>query len=132
MQQDNDPKHTSKICQNYLKMKEQEGVLVNMDWPAQSPDVNPIEKLWEEMARQMEEEGKPTSLSGLWGMVQNVWKNLDGKVLEKLVDRMPETCRAVIEAKGGAIDEKTDVRRARKWMANEAASQQPTRKVRNA
>ena len=79
----------------------------------------------------MEQQGKPTSLPGLWETVQNVWKNLDGKVLEKLVDRMPETCRAVIEAKGGAIDEKTDVCRARKLMANEAASQKAARKVRN-
>ena len=40
--QDNDPKHTSKLCKNYLKTKEDQGVLTVMDFPPQSPDLNPI------------------------------------------------------------------------------------------
>ena len=132
LNQDNDPKHTSKICQNYLKKSEQKGVLVNMNWPAQSPYLYLIKKLWEEMDRQMEQQRKPTRLPGLCEMVQNVWENLDGKVLEKLVDIMAETCRAVIETKGGAINENTHVHQTRNLITNEAASQKPTRKLRNA
>ena len=33
LQQDNDPKHTSKLCSSYLKSKEQKGVLSAMDFP---------------------------------------------------------------------------------------------------
>nr|XP_032528103.1 uncharacterized protein LOC116778268 [Danaus plexippus plexippus] len=50
-QQDNDPKHSSKLCRGYLDKKEAEGVLKNMVWPPQSPDLNPIElcgKSWTE------------------------------------------------------------------------------------
>ena len=36
LQQDNDPKHTSRLCQNYLQRKEQDGGLQIMEWPAVS------------------------------------------------------------------------------------------------
>ena len=35
-QQDNDPKHTSKLCKGYLTSKESDGVLHQMTWPPQS------------------------------------------------------------------------------------------------
>ena len=40
--QDNHPKHTSKLCKNYIKEQEDNGVLKNMTWPAQLTDLNPI------------------------------------------------------------------------------------------
>ena len=44
-QQDNDPKHTSRLCKGYLTKKESEGVLHQMTWPPQSPDLNTIEMI---------------------------------------------------------------------------------------
>uniref|UniRef100_A0AAZ3S4K8 Tc1-like transposase DDE domain-containing protein n=1 Tax=Oncorhynchus tshawytscha TaxID=74940 RepID=A0AAZ3S4K8_ONCTS len=59
-QQENDPKHTSRLCKGYLTKKESDGVLYQMTLPPQSPDLNPIEMFWDEMDRRVKE-NKPTS-----------------------------------------------------------------------
>jgi hypothetical protein len=57
--QDNDPKHTSRLCKGYLT-KDSDEVLHQMSWPPQSPDRNPIEMVWDEMDCRVKEK-QPTS-----------------------------------------------------------------------
>ena len=45
-QQDNNSKHPSRLCKDYLNRKESDGVLHQMTWPPLSPDLNPIEMVW--------------------------------------------------------------------------------------
>lgn len=104
-QQDNDPKHTSKLCMNYLRSKESKGVLKIMEWPPQSPDANPIEMLWEELDRKARELC-PTSESDMWKCLNTAWNQIRPLTLHKLVKRMPRICAAIVKSKGKHIDEK--------------------------
>ncbi len=103
-QQDNDPKHTSKLCKSYLERKQSAGIMSVMEWPPQSPDLNSIELLWEELDRDVRKKC-PTSVNHLWAILQEAWSNTSSQCLNKLTARMPRLCRAVIAANGGYFDE---------------------------
>ena len=90
---------------NYLRSKEEEGVLEIMDWPPQSPDINPIELLWEELDRQVKNM-RATNEQQLFDNLKMAWENLATEKLQKLVERLPRICAAIIKARGGHIDEK--------------------------
>ncbi|KAK6292566.1 hypothetical protein J4Q44_G00371500 [Coregonus suidteri] len=89
---DNDPKHTSRLCKGYLT-KERDGVLHQMTWPPQSPDLNPIEMVWDELDRRGKEK-QPTSAQHMWELFQDCWKAF----LMKLVEKMPSVCKAVMKS----------------------------------
>ena len=76
-----------------------------MTWPPQSPDLSPIELLWDEVDRQVQSK-KPTSIAELTSIVKDTWKEIAEDVLEKLLARMPLLCQAVIDAEGGYFNEK--------------------------
>ena len=104
-QQDpNDPKHTSELCKNYLGKKQSAGNLCVMEWPAQSPDLNLIELLWEQLNR-MASKKCPSSQSNLWVVLQEAWGEISSDYLNKLTARMPKVCKAVIAANGEFFDE---------------------------
>src|SRR4029434_2353074 len=54
-QQGNDPKHTSRLCKGYMTKKESDGVLGQMTWPPQSPNLKPVEMVWDELDRRVKE-----------------------------------------------------------------------------
>jgi hypothetical protein len=84
-QQDNDPKYISRLCKGYLT-KESDGVLHQMIWNPKSPNLNPIEMVWNELDRRVKEK-QPISAHHMW----------------ELQERMPRVCKAV-KAKGGYVE----------------------------
>ncbi|CAJ0965157.1 unnamed protein product [Ranitomeya imitator] len=61
--------NTSSLCKGYLT-KESDGVLRQMTWPPQSPDLSPIEMVWGELDRRVKAKG-PTSAKHLWELLQD-------------------------------------------------------------
>jgi hypothetical protein len=110
-QQDNDPKHTSKLLMGNMrklpdgrKMRlpgwfSLNGVRV-MKWPAYSPDINPIEHMWSMVKRKLSGRRFHTR-NELWLAVQQAWNAIEPEKVSKLVDSMPSRIRAVILARGG-------------------------------
>jgi DDE superfamily endonuclease/Transposase len=99
-QQDNDPKHTCRMAQTYFQDQE----YTVMKWPAQSPDLNPIEHLWNHLKRKLGEyERPPGGILELWERVQEEWEKIEPEVCQKLIESMPRRIAAVIKAKGSYI-----------------------------
>ena len=94
--QANDPKNKSKIVMKYLK----DNNIQLLDWPPQSPDLNPIEHLWDVLKGNVPEYAKESTLD-LKVAVAQKWEATPKEMLLKLVHLMPRRLKAVIQAKGG-------------------------------
>lgn len=97
---DNDPKHTAISVTNYLKRKVEKGEIKVLSWPSQSPDLNPIENLWN-IVKMQRKKFKATSKDDLFSKIQRIWRELPINTLTKLVESIPTRIQAVIAAKGG-------------------------------
>ena len=96
-QQDNDPKHKSKLVMDWL-----ESNVPNMlRTPPQSPDVNPIEHLWDHL-EQRTRKHNITSKESLKAILEDEWRKILEEVTKNLVDSMPRRLDAVLKSKGYA------------------------------
>ena len=97
-QQDNDPKHKSKLATQWF----QDNDVEVMFWPAQSPDLNPIEHLWSHLKQELATyEEAPKGIGDLWERVTEIWNRIPVSVCTKLIQSMPDRVAEVLRAKGG-------------------------------
>ncbi len=94
-QQDLAPAHTAKSTTSWLN-DHSVGVL---DWPANSPDLNPIENLWGIVKRKMRNK-RPKNADELKATVKEPWASIPPQQCHKLITSMPRRIEAVIKAKG--------------------------------
>lgn len=106
--QDGAPCHKTEEVMSFLA---EEGLQV-MHWPAQSPDLNPIENVWHILKVKFHERftdlrcslsKSQSALEKYDEILEDVWAEIDPNALSNLIHSMPSRVRAVIEAKGGAI-----------------------------
>ena len=95
--QDNDPKHKAKSVMEWLKLQEF-SLLV---WPAQSPDLNPIENIWSNVKQKLARyDHPPTSMAELWERASSIFNNISEDECSTLIESMPRRMAAVIKSKG--------------------------------
>lgn len=94
-QQDNDPKHTAEIVRLWIVYHTPH----TLKTPPQSPDLNPIEHLWDELGRRMRQHSI-TSKTQLKERLLQEWQNIGLEVTEKLVNSMRNRLKEVIHQKG--------------------------------
>jgi transposase len=98
LMQDGAPPHSSKYTKNW---QEEHGILA-MCWPPQSPDLNPIENLWQQLKIALEKRSpRAVTKADLLIALQEEWAILREKnVLGVLIKSMPKCVKMVIDSNG--------------------------------
>ena len=97
-QQDNARPHTARVMAGFL---ERNHVDV-LPWPAYSPDLSPIEHLWDQLGRRIaRRDPRPGNRDQLVAALQEEWANIPQDNIRRLVRSMRRRCTACINARGG-------------------------------
>uniref|UniRef100_A0AAR2LJV0 Transposase n=1 Tax=Pygocentrus nattereri TaxID=42514 RepID=A0AAR2LJV0_PYGNA len=96
LQQDNDPKHTSKSTTEWLKKNK----MKTLEWPSQSPDLNPIEMLWYDLKKAVHAR-KPSNVTELEQFCKDEWAKIPPERCKRLIASYRKCLVAVVAAKGG-------------------------------
>ena len=97
-QHDNARPHSARHTTQFLN---QNGVHV-LPWPSMSPDMNPIEHLWDELDRRVRGRPEaPTTRQELFNALQVEWDAMPQQLIRRLVDSMPRRCQELVAANGG-------------------------------
>ncbi|GFT72618.1 DDE_3 domain-containing protein [Trichonephila clavipes] len=80
-------------------------VLERMEWPARSPDLNPIEHLWDYLGREVAAlNPPPRSLHELKQGLLCVWSSLPIPVSDNLINSMGNRCRQCIQSRSSSTN----------------------------
>ena len=112
-QQDNASSHTATIISKWLKTAAEQHEFIIMQFPTNSPDLNPIERLWARLKTELYRRYPDTMyLKGFSHTVKRIfqnrlneiWWDIEEDCLNTLIDGMPGRVQAVIKARGWYTD----------------------------
>ncbi|UYV71892.1 hypothetical protein LAZ67_9000952, partial [Cordylochernes scorpioides] len=89
-QQDNARPHTARISQQALQDVQM------LPWPPYSPDLSPIEHVWDIIGRRLHALPQPRSEDELWQMVEREWRAIPKDAIRTLIDSLPRRVAACI------------------------------------
>ncbi|GFU10749.1 transposable element Tcb1 transposase [Trichonephila clavipes] len=92
-QQDNAQHHTARVSQDCLC------TVTTLPWFAQSPDLSPIEHIWDHLVRRV---GHPMSVYELEARFQQIWNEMSPDILQNLYASMPDRIASSICAREGS------------------------------
>ncbi|UYV77730.1 hypothetical protein LAZ67_15002072 [Cordylochernes scorpioides] len=87
-QQDNARPHTARISQQALQDVQM------LPWPPYSPDLSPIEHVWDIIGRRLRALPQPPSEDELWQMVEREWRAIPQDAIRTLIDSLPRRVAA--------------------------------------
>ena len=96
-QDDNARPHRGRIVNDFVTTNN----INRMDWPANSPYLNSIEHVWDELGRRVYRNNPPQTLQELRNRLMLEWQNMPQDVIRRCVDSMRKRCQACIAARGG-------------------------------
>ena len=97
-QHDNARPHTARFTTNFLAANN----VNTLPWPSLSPDLNPIEHVWDELGRRLSARvNAPANRRELFQALQQEWANIPQQTLRRIIASMPRRCQAVIASRGG-------------------------------
>ncbi len=89
-QQDNAPCHKAQIISDWFL--EHDNELTLLKWPPQSPDLNPIEHLWDVVERENRiMDVQPTNLQQLRDAIMSIWTKISEECFQHLFESMPRS-----------------------------------------
>jgi len=95
--QDNAPCHTARGTMQMLK----DNLIIVRPWPAKSPDLNPIEHLWDMLKRRIRRHPPPNNVADLERLATEGWENIIQRAIQRFIMSMRAQWQAVIAAAGG-------------------------------
>ena len=97
-QHDNARPHTARVTVAFL----QQHNIRMLPWPALSPDLNPIEHLWDEMKRRIDQvRPRPRNAAQLEAIIRQTFALIPMAYINRLIQSMYRRCVAVVNANGG-------------------------------
>ncbi len=98
-QQDNTPCHKAQIILDWFLEHDNEFTLLKC--PPQSPDLNPIEHLWDVVEREIRiMDVQPTNLQQLCDAIMTIWTKISEECFKHLVESVTKN-KKTVKAKGG-------------------------------
>ncbi|GFV63850.1 transposable element Tcb2 transposase [Trichonephila clavipes] len=83
--QDNCTSHKSRLSTDWLDEHSSDFYVIN--WPLRSPDLNPIDHLWDVLEQVVKgHRTAPTNLTELWTALANIWQVIPIELFQKLVE----------------------------------------------
>ena len=102
LQQDNARPHVARVCQDFLANNN----IAPLAWPPYSPDLTPIEHMWDELDRKVRERRNhpppppPATLAQLRNALIIEWNNIPMRTVNALVNSIQRRIRVATAARG--------------------------------
>lgn len=95
-QQDNARPHVSRYTMNVIRQNN----VVTLDWPSRSPDLSPIEHLWDALGKRVRDRPNVNNVNELERALHEEWMNIPVAEINRLISSMRRRCTAVIAHNG--------------------------------